>query len=500
MAKVAFRPLEFRNRIRHLAIALASERGYPEILVEGPAGTGKSFGIGAILDGLLWEYAGFRLLLARQTRNSMSESVLATLENKVWHPRHPVLRSSARRQGRSKYTYPNGSEIVLIGLEDPRRALSTEFDAVWINECQETDEETWEVLMTRLRNGVYPRPFIIGDCNPDSEDHWMNQRASRSRPESTMPQMWRLLTRHEDNPVWDDDETGYLDRLSQLTGVRRARYFEGKWVSAEGLVWPSYQPGKHRATSFSVTDGGRIRGYVPDRSTWRATFGAVDWGFRNAGCFQLWATDREGICYRIAEIYHRERNAEWWANQIGAVSATFDPDWIVVDPADASAVNILRRHLHKLKIKSVVKGAQKDVKKGLNLVRDYFTADRLRLCRDALNVRDMIQFEFNQGNVQHHHVRRMLDEGGEMAIPNGHQKDLEFDRLPTRTEDELTGYTFKARKPGQQTRDEPDPLCQDHGCDTLRYFVEEHYDRVLQLSRKQAKRPAGAKSGDPMFY
>ncbi|GAG05846.1 unnamed protein product, partial [marine sediment metagenome] len=54
-----------------------------EVLIEGPAGTGKSRAIWEKLYAVAYKYPGCRILVVRKTRESMTESVLVTWEDKV---------------------------------------------------------------------------------------------------------------------------------------------------------------------------------------------------------------------------------------------------------------------------------------------------------------------------------------------------------------------------------------------------------------------------------
>jgi len=54
-----------------------------ELLLEGPAGTGKTRALLEWINYLCERYAGIRVLMLRQTRESMAESVLVEWETEV---------------------------------------------------------------------------------------------------------------------------------------------------------------------------------------------------------------------------------------------------------------------------------------------------------------------------------------------------------------------------------------------------------------------------------
>src|SRR5436309_1787806 len=63
--------------------ALESRTLPKELLVCGPAGTGKTYSILAFLHLLAADYPDLRILFCRQTRVSLTESVLVTFEKEI---------------------------------------------------------------------------------------------------------------------------------------------------------------------------------------------------------------------------------------------------------------------------------------------------------------------------------------------------------------------------------------------------------------------------------
>src|SRR6185295_13090648 len=79
-----------------------------EILLDGPAGTGKSRAILEKFHLCCMKYPGIRALILRKTRESMTESVLVTFEERVL-PEGSPLMAGASRANRGSYDYHNGS-------------------------------------------------------------------------------------------------------------------------------------------------------------------------------------------------------------------------------------------------------------------------------------------------------------------------------------------------------------------------------------------------------
>lgn len=212
----------------------------PEVLLEGPAGTGKTRAVLEKINECCELYPGTRCLICRKTRTSLTESVLVTLERDILWIGHPALSGDASRTNRHSYDYPNKSTIVTGGLDKPERLYSTEWDLVYVAEATEITEDDWEKFARAMRHHVMPYQQRIADCNPGAPGHWLNQRAMSGK-------MQRLISHHVDNPSITPD---YLAALRSLSGHRRARLYEGRWVSAEGSVFPEFTEDRNVCDDF----------------------------------------------------------------------------------------------------------------------------------------------------------------------------------------------------------------------------------------------------------
>lgn len=389
-----------------------------EVLLEGPSGTGKTRSLLEKAHIFAEHYDGCRILLTRQTRSSMTQSVLVTFENKVVPEGHPILRGPSR-QMRESYTYPNGSEIAVYGMDKADKIMSTEYDLILVFEATEVKEDDFEKLTTRLRNGVIPYQQIVADCNPSSSSHWLNARANDGR-------MTRLLSRHEDNPIlhdghrWTDQGTSYIGKLDNLTGHRKLRLRHGKWASAEGVVYPQFDSAIHvidKAPEFVR----RIR--------------TIDFGYMNPFVCQWWGFDHDGRMYLYREIYMTQRIVHDHATQINSLSEGESYETNIADHDAEDRATLSREGIQTL-------AAKKDVSPGINAVMERLKVQgdgrpRLYIMQDALVERD--------------HA-------------------LENQKKPCSTVEEFDSYIWKKSADGKPVKDVPDKIY-DHGMDGMRYTV-----------------------------
>jgi len=233
-----------------------------EIVVSGPAGTGKSRACLEKLHFCALKYAGMRGLIVRKTRESLSEAALVTFEDKVL-PAHDGVKDGPRRNFRQAYHYPNGSELVVGGLDKPAKIMSTEYDMIYVQEATELDLTSWLALTTRLRNGVMPYQQLIADCNPDAPTHWLWLRSQAGT--TTM-----LHSRHEDNPRlyrnghWTAEGRAYREKLERLghidtasgerVGTEWQRLGLGLWVQATGVIFGVWSDGPSDGNVTSMAD------------------------------------------------------------------------------------------------------------------------------------------------------------------------------------------------------------------------------------------------------
>lgn len=396
-----------------------------EIILGGPAGTGKSRCNLEYLNYWASEYPGCRLLMLRKTRRSLTESGMVTLEQKVLHPAQGVQWKSSVQH----YQYPNGSIIAVGGLDKPQKIMSSEWDIIYPQEATDLEESDWEMCSTRLRNGKLPVQQMIGDVNPGPATHWIKQRASVGKT-------LLLETRHEDNPVlFNRDGTmtpegaRYLGRLDQLTGVRYARYRLGLWVSAEGMVFEdSWDASRNVIARFPIP------------KEW-PRYMVVDFGFVHAFVCLWAAIDPDGRIYIYREIHKTKTLVEDHAQVIKRVSRWGQdggdplPREIICDH-DAEDRATLQRHLGLMTMP-----AHKSVSDGIQAV-----ASRLRAAGDG-KPRVMI-------------MRDSLVEC---------DRDLAEAKLPTCVQDEPESYIWDTRQ--GMKRGEAPVKENDDGMDCLRYIV-----------------------------
>jgi len=408
-----------------------------EVLLSGPAGTGKSRACLEKVLAVMLSVPRARALLVRKTLVSLSSTGLVTWRE---HVAAEVLAAGVvRYYGGSSveppaYIFSNGARVLVGGMDKATKIMSSEYDLIFVQEAIELTQTDWEHLTTRLRNGRVSYQQIIADTNPDKPSHWLKVRCDQGRT--------RLIAcHHEDNPRLVDQDTRqptpegavYLARLDNLTGVRHKRLRLGQWVAAEGQIYDEWDPAIH------VVDP------RPLPKSWTRLW-SVDFGYLHPFVLQRWAVDPDGRMILYAEHYRTGQTIDQHAAQI--LSEVTDPatgQWLEPRPAaivcDHDAES--RARLETLLGQSTTP-ADKRVLEGIQVVQQALRIPTDPTAHSDHRPRPML--------VVHRDAVRHRDPALVEAV------------APTCTAEEIPGYIWD----DPTKREQPVKLLDD-GCDAMRY-------------------------------
>ena len=414
-----------------------------EVLVSGPAGTGKSRACLEKLHLMALANPGMRGLIVRKTVTSLTSTALVTWKTHVIA--EALEAGLVQYYGGSavepaQYRYTNGSVVIVGGMDRSTRIMSSEYDVIYVQEATELVEDDWEALTTRLRNGRVSFQQLMADCNPDRPTHWLKVRCDNNRTQM-------LESKHEDNPLlFADDELltpegeAYLKKLENLSGVRHLRLRKGIWAGAEGLIYDEFENGVHLLNTPKTPPAEWTR------------YWSIDFGYTNPFVCQFWAENPDGKLFLYREIYKTARTVYEHAQEIKRVVTWQDdprikdkerigtwrepkPRAIICDH-DAEGRAVLEQE-----IGISTTPAHKSVLEGIQAVQKRIKEQRIQLVRDVVVNKD---------------------------------EELRTAKKPTSTAEEITGYiwTDKGTKEAPLKED-------DHGMDAMRYLVA-HLDLVAK--------------------
>lgn len=283
-----FKPLEWQEGFIHSQAE--------EVLGSGAFGAGKTRALCEKLYLSATLYPGNRILLARKTFSSITNTTLETLlgevvpesqvvgHNSINHriliqsPFYPTVycracgwtstkmfgeKKRAKLQesdgwgcpdcgSKSAVDFTPPSEIFYEGLskgsrpgEMPEKIAGMNLGAVGVDEGIEITKKDWEMLQGRLRLRDLNNPFvpelpirqIYSATNPAGPNHWMYKRFY----EQGVGEVYEGKT--EDNIHNPDD---YLPRLrAQFAGADAERLIGGEWRGYEGIIYDEFSENLH---------------------------------------------------------------------------------------------------------------------------------------------------------------------------------------------------------------------------------------------------------------
>ena len=129
--------------------------------------------------------------------------------------------------------FPNGSEIIMVGLDEETKLLSlNNISTVWIEEAYEVPKPIVEQLNLRLR-GKADNQQIIMSYNPISKNSWLYDFCEVNPPESFR----YLKTTFRDNPFLNKEYIQSLESLYTRNPAKARVFCDGEYgVDSEGLV------------------------------------------------------------------------------------------------------------------------------------------------------------------------------------------------------------------------------------------------------------------------
>ncbi len=240
---VVFKPTVIQKK----ALALLKS-GAKHILLFGGSRSGKTTAlVMAIIFRALF-YAGSRHLICRlRAKDAQSsvlqETLLPWLNNTVGTAGYNYLKHE------SMIRLENGSEIWIGGLGDKEQAdkiLGHEYNTIYFNEISQLTYAAVTTAYSRLAMRVKGcRNLFLYDCNPGSPLHWaykifvLKKTFLTGEPLEKAELYTSMVLNPEDNK--DNLPEDYIsDILDTLPEKQKARFRDGLWVKAEGVIYEKF--------------------------------------------------------------------------------------------------------------------------------------------------------------------------------------------------------------------------------------------------------------------
>lgn len=226
------------------------------------------------------------------------------------------------------------------------------------------NEDVFTMLKSRLDKDY---SCFDGTCNPEGPNHWV--KAFIDSNADIFSQSYSL----DDNPFLPESVKENI-KLEYEGTVYYDRYVLGKWVQAEGLVYPMFLESKHVFDTLPEYSSGKY--YI-----------SIDYGTANPTSMGLWL-EQGGCAYRLREYYWdsrkeaRQKTDEEYYTELEHLAGELPITSVIIDPSAASFIALIRQ-----KQRFRVRPANNDVLNGIRYTGSLLNRQQIRIhksCKAAI--------------------------------------------------------------------------------------------------------------------
>lgn len=356
-------------------------KDYDIIICDGAVRSGKT--VSMALSFVMWameRYNGFNFALCGKTVGSLRRNVVGPLKQML------MSRGYKMQDGRSEGMIAISRTIMKNGVKNQHVNYFYIFGG--------KDESSQDLIQGITLAGLFcdevalmPQSFVNQatarcsvsgakmwfSCNPNSPFHWFKKEWINKIDERKALYLHFTM---KDNYSLDEDVIKRYE--SMYTGVFYKRYILGLWVSADGAVYPMFDPEVHA---------------VEVKRNWTRIFVAADFGIQNAttfGIFGYYAPQKR--YHQIASYYHNgreqgQKTVKEYVQDLKDFLAKYNviPEYITCDPSAAPLLVELKKDDYFKRHKIRILPAKNNVEIGIQLVSYLLNARKFTLDPSCVN-------------------------------------------------------------------------------------------------------------------
>ena len=196
----------------------------------GSAGSGKSY---FITQKLIIRCCRepIRVLVCRRYGTTLRNSCFALFKEVL--TKWKLIEYVKIKETDMSITFPNGSQIIMVGLDTEEKLLSlTNISTVWVEEAYEVEKSKIEQLNLRMRGAAINQQILLS-WNPISKNHWLYEYSVENPPTNSV----FIHSTFRDNPFLNAEYIHALEEMEVRNPAKYKVYGLGEWgVDTEGLV------------------------------------------------------------------------------------------------------------------------------------------------------------------------------------------------------------------------------------------------------------------------
>lgn len=201
----------------------------------GSAGSGKSYSIAQKITVRCCNEV-IKVLVCRRYATTLRNSCFALFKEIL--SKWQLLPYVKIKETDMSITFPNGSQIIMIGLDTEEKLLSLQnVSTVWAEEAYEIEQSKIEQLNLRMRGQAANQQLILS-WNPISKNSYLYKFTVENPPENSI---FHHST-YKDNPFLNAEYIAALDEMAIRNPAKYRVFGLGEWgVDSEGLVITNFR-------------------------------------------------------------------------------------------------------------------------------------------------------------------------------------------------------------------------------------------------------------------
>lgn len=381
--KAAFRFKSFSKKQRQILNWWCSDspvKEYDGIIADGAIRSGKT--VSMSLSFGLWameNFTGHNFIMAGKTVGSFRRNVLRFWKTMmksrgfmVTDKRSENLVVVTRGNIENYFYIFGGKDEASQDLVQGITAAGTFFDEVALMPESFVNQAT-------ARCSVDGSKFWF-NCNPANPQHWFKVGWIDKCNERNM--LYLHFTMDDNLSLSEKIKERYM---GQYSGVFYQRFIVGKWVLAEGLIYPMFND-----ECIVPTEERQYTRYVV----------SMDYGIQNPTAMGLWGFC-DGVWYQVKEFYHsgretnRQKTDQEYYEDLERLAGELPIDCLIIDPSATSFIALVKQ-----KKRFKVRQAKNDVIDGIQKTASAIQQRKIKVndcCKNTIKEYGLYSWDMKAG-------------------------------------------------------------------------------------------------------
>ena len=177
-----------------------------------------------------------KVLVCRRYGNSLRNSCFSLFKEVL--TKWQIIQYVKVKETDLSITFPNGSSIIMMGLDEETKLLSlNDIGTIWVEEVFEVPKHMVEQLNLRMRSQNKNQQIIMS-YNPISQNHWLYDFVEVNPPSNLL----KIHSTFKDNPFLSKEYIATMEDMRVRNPQKARVYYYGEYgTDPEGLVFQNWR-------------------------------------------------------------------------------------------------------------------------------------------------------------------------------------------------------------------------------------------------------------------